>query len=960
MPPRIPMHPQDTGATMMSARSNYKEPPVVVDSGHRGPPGVYQSNIRNILSSESIQEFSIIYPALLSQVARAFLNRIPLDTHMKDLLEYSDSFLGRDAVDILAYIIKTSDRNLALLLGRALDAQGFFHDVTYTHRLRDSPSELFKFESWESEGSDIDEAERFPHGVFTLLTDCYTPTCTRDRLCYSITCPRRIEQRTRIHRQEDDRSNRYSSHDSITGKSVGALWSTSVSKEVLASVSDKEKLRQEVIFEIVNGEREFVEDLETTVKVFMQPLRERNIIEPERREQFVKDVFLNISELHTINSKLLRKLISRQKEAAIVDKIGDIFINIADEFYPYVEYGAKQVFAKNLLDEEKATNPELVKFLKECERLPVLRKLPLESFLARPTTRMGRYPLLLKPVMEKSTEGHSDRTLIPQALLSIREVLSSINVEAGKADNIVKLSRLEKQLVFSEGEKEDLRLNDEGRTIVRDGKLMLKRSGNDIEMSVFLFDHMFLIARKKENGHYRVARKPIPLELLSIRYDKPTPRMADVVVSASSKGSSLYTNTIQKSSTLGHRHTASSSSGATGTLESSSRAFLINVTHLGRYGGQYTLLASTQSDRQAWCDAIEKQIASLAERKRKFEIITLVSTGFPVNNRINCSILFQDRLVLGTDFGLFVGPEYLATSAISNDVLDNRFVKVIDLERIVQVDVLLNNDNLLVLSDKTLFSFPLQVLDSLEEDSSNILRHGKKIGSHVSFFKQGVCSERTLVCAVKSTALTATIKVLEPVGLSAGNLRGKIGKLFRATNDALRVYKEFYIPTESKSIHFLKSKLCVGCAKGFEIVDLESLNTQGLLDPTDESLEFVLKKETVRPISIFRVRDGDFFLCYNEFGFYIDRLGRRAKGDWIIQWAGVPTAFSFVSPYIIAFEPSFVEIRHVDTGELQQIIPTNNLRALNSDPDVLHCVTDLTTDVQQVFRLQPFDQLRLQ
>ncbi|KAH9267073.1 hypothetical protein BASA84_000831 [Batrachochytrium salamandrivorans] len=321
---------------------------------------------------------------------------------------------------------------------------------------------------------------------------------------------------------------------------------------------------------------------------------------------------------------------------------------------------------------------------------------------------------------------------------------------------------------------------------------------------------------------------------------------------------------------------------------------------------------------------IEKQIASLAERKRKFEIITLVSTGFPVNNRINCSILFQDRLVLGTDFGLFVGPEYLATSAISNDVLDNRFVKVIDLERIVQVDVLLNNDNLLVLSDKTLFSFPLQVLDSLEEDSSNILRHGKKIGSHVSFFKQGVCSERTLVCAVKSTALTATIKVLEPVGLSAGNLRGKIGKLFRATNDALRVYKEFYIPTESKSIHFLKSKLCVGCAKGFEIVDLESLNTQGLLDPTDESLEFVLKKETVRPISIFRVRDGDFFLCYN------------------------------------AFEPSFVEIRHVDTGELQQIIPTNNLRALNSDPDVLHCVTDLTTDVQQVFRLQPFDQLRLQ
>ena len=111
---------------------------------------------------------------------------------------------------------------------------------------------------------------------------------------------------------------------------------------------------------------------------------------------------------------------------------------------------------------------------------------------------------------------------------------------------------------------------------------------------------------------------------------------------------------------------------------------------------------------------------------------------------------------------------------------------------------------------------------------ASITRKGKKIGSNVSFFKQGMCSERNLVCAVKSTTLTATIKVLEPVGLGISNLRGKIGKLFRATNDSLRVFKEFYIPTESTSIHFLKTKLCVGCLKGFEIVDLDSLSTQGL------------------------------------------------------------------------------------------------------------------------------------
>lgn len=67
---------------------------------------------------------------------------------------------------------------------------------------------------------------------------------------------------------------------------------------------------------------------------------------------------------------------------------------------------------------------------------------------------------------------------------------------------------------------------------------------------------------------------------------------------------------------------------------------------------------------------------------------------------------------------------------------------------------------------------------------------------------------------------------------------------------------------ESSSIHFLKTKLCVGCTKGFEIVDLESLDTQGLLDPADTSLEFVRKRENLRPMAIYRI-ENEFLLCYD-------------------------------------------------------------------------------------------------
>jgi len=159
--------------------------------------------------------------------------------------------------------------------------------------------------------------------------------------------------------------------------------------------------RQEVIFEIISTEKEFVKDLENTMKYYVEPLRTRNIIPLEKREAFIKEVFSNISELRAINSKLLEKLVARQKESDIVEKIGDIFVNITHEFFPYVEYGAQQVFAKNILDEEKQTNPEFLKFLIETEKIAEFRKLPLESFLARAITRLGRYPLLLKPAMEK-------------------------------------------------------------------------------------------------------------------------------------------------------------------------------------------------------------------------------------------------------------------------------------------------------------------------------------------------------------------------------------------------------------------------------------------------------------------------------------------------------------------------------------------------------------------------------
>jgi len=140
--------------------------------------------------------------------------------------------------------------------------------------------------------------------------------------------------------------------------------------------------------------------------------------------------------------------------------------------------------------------------------------------------------------------------------------------------------------------------------------------------------------------------------------------------------------------------------------------------------------------------------------------------------------------------------------------------------------------------------------------------------------------------------------------------------------------QEFYVPAESSTIDFLRSKLCVACARGFEVVSLETLETQPLLDHADTSLDFVTRKDNM-PISIERL-NGEFLLHYSDFSFFVNRNGWRARPDWLINWEGRPQTFALSHPYLLAFEPNFIEIRLLESSALVHIITAKNIRMLHS------------------------------
>ncbi|KAK5170553.1 RHO1 GDP-GTP exchange protein 2 [Saxophila tyrrhenica] len=910
----------------MSMASTVMSPTLEGPPSKGTPVGTTRSNSQvNSTTSTMVaqQRPSLVYGAMLSHVASAFRDRIAVSEKEKDSLVYKNAFSGYEAVDLIAYIIRTSDRNLALLLGRSLDAQKFFHEVAYAHRLRDSPNEIYEFKETLSGGSQSEEPPEV-NGVFTLLTECYSPTCSRDNLCYSIACPRRLEQQQRLNmritpglKRETSRS---SLHDEVENEQK--LWINTVSKEVSDSVNEQEKKRQEIISELMYTERDFVKDLEYLRDFWIKPLRTPDIspIPEHRREKFIRTVFSNCQEVHSVNSRMAGALTRRQQQNPVVRNIGDVFLEYVTQFSPFIKYGANQLFGKFEFEKEKSSNPAFARFVDETERLKESRKLELNGYLTKPTTRLARYPLLLENVLKNTAEDNPDKHDIPKAIVAIRETLGRVNEESGKAENHFNLMSLNAQLKWGQIPHMDLKLTEEARQLIFKSNLKKAPTNDVADITAYLFDHAVLLVRVKtvnKREEMKVYRKPIPLELLQIKeMDMVLPKLG-----ISKRPSSSMIPGV------GRTVTANRPAGEQG--------YPITFKGLGRAGYELTLYCTSPIQREKWMEHIQTQKDKLSERHKIFTMSKLNEGYFNASRRINCCRPIDGgrKLVVGTDDGVYVCESRPKDAS-------SRPRRMLETKLVAQLEVLEQHAILVVLADKAVYTFPLEALDP-DESVAGPAKRGRRI-CHANYINAGTCNGQTLVCCVKSSSLSSTVKVFEPMEAQrVGKKKGGFARMLASGQEVLKPYKEFYIPMESNSIHFLRSKLCVGGAKGFEIVSLETLETQSLLDQADTSLDFVARRENVKPIYIER-NTSEFLLCYNDFSFYVNKNGWRARGDWKILWEGSPQAFAtWGERYILAFEPEFIEIRGSDTGGLVCIQTAKGVRFLHqSTREILFAYED--------------------
>jgi len=379
-------------------------------------------------------------------------------------------------------------------------------------------------------------------------------------------------------------------------------------------------------------------------------------------------------------------------------------------------------------------------------------------------------------------------------------------------------------------------------------------------------------------------------------------------------------------------------------------------------GGLNTVYAESSSARAEWKAKLEEAIGLrtvVQESNKVFEIETLSTDTFLVpsmvagaaspswnhensfTGKVTCSVPFATAdgralVAIGCAEGVWIGFRH-----------DSRSMRrVLHLKMVTQCAMLEDFGIFLVLADKSLFAYHIEALVPSSPQSAHTSQTPQKLNGtkDVHFFSVGSLQGRTLVIYMKKKGLDSVFRVLEPVvgkinekAKAPVSLSSRLG-IRSPRSEWFRVYRDFFLPSESFDLIFLKAKIAILCTKGFEIMDLTDFKSVTIPLRDEARLEKLVKRsESCKPKGMFRIAE-EFLLCYDEFGLYVDKHGEPSRALSTIEWEGTAEQVALHPPYVLLFDSRFIEIRHISTGRLAQIIPGNDI----------HCLWDgrgLTTNI---------------
>jgi len=90
------------------------------------------------------------------------------------------------------------------------------------------------------------------------------------------------------------------------------------------------------------------------------------------------------------------------------------------------------------------------------------------------------------------------------------------------------------------------------------------------------------------------------------------------------------------------------------------------------------------------------------------------------------------------------------------------------------------------------------------------------------------------------------------------------------------------------------------------------------------------KCEAAKPLGMVRCDAKELLVVYDGLGCYITKSGMPTRSCGYIRWETKADSFAQVGVHLLLFSSEFVEIRHIPTGRLVQVLEGKDIRLLYS------------------------------
>lgn len=130
---------------------------------------------------------------------------------------------------------------------------------------------------------------------------------------------------------------------------------------------------------------------------------------------------------------------------------------------------------------------------------------------------------------------------------------------------------------------------------------------------------------------------------------------------------------------------------------------------------------------------------------------------FALDLLTNCFTDGDRDLVIGTDNGIYLVNQWPIDENIGPQL-------IIDTVGVTQIDILEEHRLFMILSNGTLSSYPIEVLNA-SGDQDLVSCEPQKVQDYVDFFKIGISVGRHLVCSVNTSESSTEIRVFQPTDI---------------------------------------------------------------------------------------------------------------------------------------------------------------------------------------------------